>query len=126
MPRRPPKPCSYPGCPKLTNERYCPEHKKLMNAQYDMRLRDRGAAEFYHSREWRRLRQNYLIEHPFCVECRKAGKLTKATVVDHVTPIRQGGPDLDENNLQALCASCHGSKSISEGSRFGCSSHYRP
>ena len=119
MPRRPPKPCSYPGCPKLTYERYCPEHKKLMNAQYDARLRDRRASGFYHSKEWKRLRQNFLVEHPFCCECMKAGKLIKAVVVDHVVPIKQGGSALDENNLQALCPSCHGSKSIREGSRFG-------
>ena len=119
MPYKPKHPCSYPGCPELTSERYCPKHKKLVNAQYDTRLRDHGAAEFYHSQEWKRLRQDYLIEHPFCVECRKNGKLTKATVVDHIVPIRQGGPALDESNLQALCASCHGSKSIIEDSRFG-------
>ena len=119
MPRRPPKPCAYPNCPKLTYERYCSEHKKLMNAQYDARLRDRGAAEFYHSKEWKHLRQNFLIEHPFCLECRKSGKLVRATVVDHIVPLKQGGLALDENNLQALCASCHGAKSIREGSRFG-------
>ena len=90
-----------------------------MDAQYDRRFRDREADAFYHSREWKRLRQNYLIENPFCVECRKYGKLTWATVVDHIIPIRQGGPALEESNLQALCASCHGSKSIREGSRFG-------
>ena len=118
MPRKPLKPCRYPGCPELTEGTYCPPHKKIMDAQYDARCRDRGAAEFYHSKEWKRLRQNFLIENPFCVECRKAGKLTKATVVDHIVPIRQGGPALDENNLQSLCASCHGSKSIREGSRF--------
>lgn len=118
MPRRPPHPCAFGSCPKLTYERYCPEHKKLMNAQYDARLRDRGASEFYHSREWRKLRQSFLTEHPFCEECRRNGRLTKATVVDHIIPIKQGGPALDENNLQALCASCHGSKSIREGSRF--------
>lgn len=119
MPRRPPKPCAYPNCPKLTYERYCPEHKKLMNAQYDARLRDRGAAEFYHSREWRHLRQNFLIWHPFCEECWKNGKLTKASIVDHIVPIKQGGPALDENNLQALCVSCHSRKSVIEGSRYG-------
>lgn len=119
MPYRPKRPCSYPGCPNLTDKRYCPEHEKLMNAQYDMRLRDCGAREFYNSKEWKRLRQNYLIEHPFCEECRKNGRLTKATVVDHIIPIRMGGSTLDENNLQALCASCHGRKSILEGSRYG-------
>ena len=119
MPRKPMKPCRYPGCPKLTEGTYCQEHKKLMDAQYDAMLRDRGVAEFYHSREWKHLRENYLIEHPFCVECWGKGKLTKATVVDHIIPIRQGGSALDEKNLQALCSSCHGRKSISEGSRFG-------
>ena len=119
MPYRPSKPCAYPGCPRLTHERYCIEHKKLMDARYDASFRDRRVREFYASSEWRKLRQNYLIEHPFCVECRKAGRLTKASVVDHIVPIRQGGPALEEGNLQALCASCHGSKSIREGSRFG-------
>ncbi len=118
MPYKPNHPCAYPGCPKLTRERYCPEHKKLMNAHYDARLRDRGVAGFYHSREWKRLRQNFLIDHPFCVECHRHGRLTKATVVDHIVPIKTGGSALDENNLQSMCASCHGAKSIKEGSRF--------
>jgi 5-methylcytosine-specific restriction enzyme A len=118
MPRKPMKPCSYQGCPRLTYGRYCDEHAKLMNAQYDARCRDRGASEFYHSTEWRRCRQNFLIEHPFCEECRKHGRLTRATLVDHIVPIRQGGAALDENNLQALCSSCHGRKSIEDGSRF--------
>ena len=119
MPYKPKKPCAYPGCPEVTNERYCIKHKKFMDARYDVRQRDKAVHAFYVSHEWKKLRQNYLIEHPFCAECRKYGKLTKATVVDHVIPIRQGGPALDENNLQALCASCHGSKSIREGSRYG-------
>ena len=119
MPYKPLKPCSYPGCPNLTSTRYCPEHKKLTDAQYDARLRDRGVRAFYISKEWKRLRQNFLIEHPFCEECRKKGRLTKATVVDHIVPIRMGGSALDENNLQPLCASCHGRKSILEGSRYG-------
>ena len=119
MPYKPKKPCAYPGCPNLTSGRYCDAHKKLTDAQYDMRFRDNDARAFYHSHEWKHLRQNYLIEHPFCMECWKKGKLTRATVVDHIVPIKQGGPELDESNLQALCASCHGSKSIREGSRFG-------
>ena len=90
-----------------------------MNAQYDMRFRDKGARDFYRSAEWRRLRSNYLIEHPFCEECHRQGRLTRATVVDHVIPIRMGGPTLDESNLQSLCSSCHSRKSIKEGSRFG-------
>ena len=119
MPRTPRKPCSYQGCPNLTYDRYCDVHKRLMDAKYDRHLRDKDAVAFYHSQVWRRLRQNFLIEHPFCMECWKSGKLTEATVVDHIIPIKKGGSALDEGNLQSLCASCHGSKSIWEGSRFG-------
>lgn len=34
MPYKPKHPCSYPGCPKLTSERYCDEHKKLITSLY--------------------------------------------------------------------------------------------
>lgn len=29
------RPCSYPGCPKLTSGRYCEEHAKKMNSNYE-------------------------------------------------------------------------------------------
>ena len=119
MPHKPKKPCSYPGCPKLTDGQYCAEHKKLMDKQYDMYVRSRPAYEFYHSHAWKKKRADFLIEHPFCEECRRQGRLTKATLVDHIIPIGMGGPTFDDENLQALCASCHGKKSIIEGSRFG-------
>ena len=119
MPHRPHKPCSYPGCPNLTTGRYCSLHQKIQNAMYDRLMRSRPASEFYHSREWKRKRSQFLLEHPFCEECRKNGRLTKATLVDHIVPIRQGGSLLDDGNLQALCSSCHSRKSIEEGSRFG-------
>ena len=35
MPRRPKKPCSFPGCPNLTEGRYCDEHTKVMNDRYN-------------------------------------------------------------------------------------------
>ena len=28
MPRKPKRPCSYPGCPKLTDGRFCEEHQR--------------------------------------------------------------------------------------------------
>ena len=118
MPYKPKKPCAYPGCPNLTDGRYCPEHKKLMESRYNRYERSKPASSFYNSKEWKRKRQDYLIEHPFCVECMKYGRLTKATLVDHIIPIRMGGERLDDSNLQALCWSCHSSKSIREGSSY--------
>ncbi len=119
MPYKPLKPCKYPSCPKLTDGDYCPEHKKLMDKRYDTYQRSKESAQFYHSHAWKKKRQDFLIEHPFCEQCRRQGRLTKATVVDHIIPIRMGGSLLDDENLQALCASCHTKKSILEGSRFG-------
>jgi len=45
------------------------------------------------------------------VKCREKGKLTPATVVDHIVPHR-GDPILfwDEKNWQPLCKDCHGVK----------------
>lgn len=36
MPRKPKRPCSFPGCPNLTDGRFCEEHeKKKTNATKD-------------------------------------------------------------------------------------------
>jgi 5-methylcytosine-specific restriction endonuclease McrA len=68
-----------------------------------------GHAHMY-NRQWRKARAAYLQAHPLCVMCSARGKLTAATVVDHITPHR-GDRRLfwDTNNIQSLCASCHNS-----------------
>ena len=72
----------------------------------------RGGAEArgYDSR-WRKARAAFLQRNPLCNECMKHGRLTPATVVDHVIPHR-GDQKLfwDEDNWQALCKSCHDRK----------------
>ena len=42
MPRKPKKPCGYPGCPNLTEGRYCKEHEKQMNQSYEKYGRDKA------------------------------------------------------------------------------------
>lgn len=37
-----------------------------------------------------------------------------ADVVDHIVPIKKGGAELDESNLQPLCHSCHNKKTYYE------------
>lgn len=65
-------------------------------------------------RPWRRLRERILKRDQYlCVACRKKGKLTEATEVDHIKPVAQQGTD-DESNLQSLCAACHQAKTIAE------------
>lgn len=119
MPFKPKHPCRYPGCPELTNESYCEKHKKLVNQQYNKYQRDDFSKNFYNTPRWREKRKRYLQQHPFCVECLKGGTYVKATMVDHIIPIKQGGSMFDDDNLQGLCWSCHSRKSIQEGSRFG-------
>ena len=35
MPRKPKRPCSSPGCPRLTDGRYCEEHAKAEAKRYE-------------------------------------------------------------------------------------------
>ena len=35
VPRKPKRPCSYPGCPKLTDGQYCKEHEAAARRQYN-------------------------------------------------------------------------------------------
>jgi 5-methylcytosine-specific restriction protein A len=112
------KPCSYPGCPNLTQERYCAEHKQAEARRYDQR---RGsAAQRGYGRDWQRYRVSFLAEHPWCVECLKQGIHTVATIVDHVKP-HKGDMVLfwDVNNHQSLCEHCHNVKTAKEDGGFG-------
>ena len=107
MPRTPKRPCRYPGCPNLCDKGvYCLQHMEFSSD----RMRGGADARGYNA-EWRRARKAFLQKHPLCAECGKAGKLTPATVVDHIIPHR-GDKRLfwDEKNWQPLCKSCHDQK----------------
>jgi 5-methylcytosine-specific restriction protein A len=84
--------CEHCGQPKRTDER-------------------KSAAQRGYNAEWRRAREDYLRRHPFCVECKKAGRLQPARAVDHIVPHR-GDPELfwDETNWQGLCITHHNAK----------------
>jgi 5-methylcytosine-specific restriction enzyme A len=68
------------------------------------RLRGRAAVE---------RRKRWLEAHPLCVECDKQGRVTAATVPDHIVPLWKGGPDTD-SNLQSLCREHHDEKTAAE------------
>ena len=103
MPRKPKRPCRYPGCPNLSDGVYCEVHLALF-------ARENAVSRGYGS-QWRTARAQFLRSHPLCAECMKQGNLTPATVVDHIIPHR-GDMKLfwDERNWQALCESCHNHK----------------
>ena len=107
MPKRPKRPCRYPGCPNLCESgTYCPEH----SAESPDRLRG-SATERGYDAKWRRARKRFLQRHPLCANCLSQGIVTPATVVDHIVPHR-GDHRLfwDEQNWQPLCKACHDRK----------------
>ena len=105
MPRKPKRPCSYPGCGRLTDSRYCDEHRQIVVHQYNRYQRDPNTSHQY-GRAWRRIREFYIQAHPLCEQCRSKGRLTPTEEVHHILPLADGGTH-DESNLMALCKSCH-------------------
>lgn len=74
--------------------------------QYD---RAKTAARGYGGR-WQRERLAFLDQHPLCTMCQDIGRVTPATVVDHIKP-HKGDQALlwDQTNWQALCKPHHDS-----------------
>ena len=116
MPYKPKRPCSYPGCGRLTDGRYCDEHKKIAERQYNQYLRDSDTNKRY-GRAWKKIRARFLLRHPLCEQCRSEGRLTAAEEVHHILPLASGGTN-DEGNLMALCKSCHSRITVKSGNRL--------
>jgi 5-methylcytosine-specific restriction protein A len=104
MPRKPLKPCAYPYCPNLTRERYCSEHKTLANREYNQQRSVETSQRYGY--QWTKIRQLFLAKHPLCERCLLENRLIPATEVHHKLPLSDGGTHSDDN-LQALCKSCH-------------------
>lgn len=105
VPRSPKRPCSYPGCPRLTDRQYCPEHEGVQRRQYDRYERDPEVNKKY-GRAWKRIRDKYVQSHPLCERCLKEGRMTPVEEVHHILPVSQGGRHT-QDNLMSLCKSCH-------------------
>lgn len=70
---------------------------------------------FYGSTEWIKTRDEYIKAKPFCELCLSNGKNKKSDDVHHITPLTAGGEPFLEDNLIALCVSCHRSIHSSGG-----------
>ncbi len=117
MPRKPKKPCRYPGCSALTDESYCPEHKRLVAAQYNRYERTPEMKKRYKG-PWPAIRRRYLAGHPLCEMCLRENRYTEAREVHHIQPLANGGTH-DNSNLMALCKPCHSHITATEGGRWG-------
>jgi len=116
MPRKPKRPCSHPGCPELTEGRFCDKHQKAEAQRYEKYDRDPAIRRRY-GRAWKRIRDSFVKQHPLCELCEAEGKLTPTQEVHHKIPLSQGGTH-DRNNLIALCKSCHSRIHAQHGDRW--------
>jgi 5-methylcytosine-specific restriction endonuclease McrA len=97
-----------------------PVHRPAGLPQRSTQRRKKTAERGYGYR-WQKYRLAFLRDHPICVRCEADGKLTPATQVDHVVPVN-GADDpafFEPSNHQALCQSCHSTKTNQEDGGFG-------
>lgn len=116
MPRKPKRPCSYLGCPELTDHRFCEAHAKQEAAWYEKYDRDPATRRRY-GRAWKRIRDRYIAANPLCEECKKNNRLTPATEVHHILPLSRGGTHAVDN-LMSLCTPCHSAITARDGDRW--------
>ncbi|MCB6184274.1 HNH endonuclease [Leeia sp. TBRC 13508] len=113
MPAAPRKPCTYPGCRTLVavGQSRCDDHPHMN------RFADRGrgsSASRGYGWQWAKLRRQVMERDcGLCQVCQSAGYTMPATAVDHILPKSSGGTDA-LSNLQAICDSCHKSKTAKE------------
>ena len=120
MPQRAPTACRRPGCRGLVRAGVCSVCGPLRRqsaAEHDERRGD--ATERGYDARWRRVRHLHLLAEPLCRMCREAGRVRPAVLVDHITPIRDGGARLDDDNLQSLCRQCHDEKPAEDARKRG-------
>lgn len=93
-------------------------HDRPKRAQHTTSA-DRPGGEWLHSRRWRACRLQHLNQHPLCVACEQAGRMTPATEVDHIIA-HKGNYDLfwDEANWRSMCKPCHSRKTVLEDGGF--------
>jgi 5-methylcytosine-specific restriction protein A len=108
MPRAAKRPCTYPGCAALVDKGRCAKH-----AIKPKPAKPRSSAALGYGYRWQQLRAAVLREEPNCRACGRP-----ASHVDHIMSKRKGGTD-ERHNLQALCASCHASKTSRYDHGFG-------
>jgi len=97
------------------------KEKKDRHKYYDMYARDKEVAKFYNSIEWKKLKQKALIrDKGLCQECLSNQKISMATEVDHIIPIRvRWDLRLRLDNLRSLCHKCHMRKTTEDKKRYG-------
>ena len=119
MPTAPLALCLEPGCNEFVTSGRCDKHRKARKRVTEKPRPSRH--ERGYTNDWYKFRKTYLLEHPYCVSPLHAGKGIPATDVDHIDSNYGPLSELaqDPRNLQALCHSCHSTKTALYDGSFG-------
>lgn len=109
MPQAAPKPCTQCGSLVRDGSARCALHKAGAWRKTTPYKRESG-------RRLQRKREALFTAEPLCRECKLNGRVTLAEVRDHITPLAEGGLDIDDN-VQPLCEPCHDEKTQQESAR---------
>jgi 5-methylcytosine-specific restriction enzyme A len=110
MPTASPKPCSQCGTLVRDGSARCDAHKvAAWTHRPDAVTRTTG-------RRLQAQRAALFSREPLCRPCRKEGRVTEATIRDHIVSLEEGGAD-DDDNTQPICRICHGAKTARESAR---------
>lgn len=105
--------CLEPGCTNRTDKARCLDHARPHARQQRGTAEERG-----YTWRWRKWSRAFLArpENALCAICRRAGRRSASTVVDHIEPHR-GDPEKfwDATNWQGVCAPCHNRKTAQGG-----------
>ncbi len=71
-------------------------------------------SHLYNDRAWRRLRAAQLRKEPICERCKEQGKVTAATVCDHIDPHKGDLEKFWSGPFASLCKYHHDVKTITE------------
>lgn len=116
MPKKPKRPCAKPGCPNLTDGRFCERHQKEENKRYEKYDRNPAVRRRY-GRVWKRIRDAHVSRFPYCQKCLESGKLVPVAEVHHIKLLAEGGTH-ERSNLISLCKSCHARIHAERGDRW--------
>lgn len=121
MPNKPLRLCRHPGCGELTDAGYCPAHTPQRPSGGDRSDEARRWHRLYSLPQWTEdLRPTQLLREPWCEECAKRGRRTRAMDVDHVRDHKGDlAVFLDRSNLRSLCHRCHSQKTARTMRRSG-------
>ena len=109
------RPCLEPRCPVLVASGRCDAHGGP--AKPWAKRSDTPATPRLRGRANQTRRANLFAREPLCRECAKAGRVTVATIRDHIVPLGEQGREGTIENEQPLCQSCSDTKTAAESAR---------